>query len=163
MSANNIVQHEVGNTIIITGKKGEPNKETLMLGASMVSVGAKTGNQTIQTDKETGLKYQTDEIQAKVLYKLSEQKRSTWFAIDLETGGRGWYPGCISWGVVEKADVKAYDDDLSETLITVSDSQIQILDVLDNLPRQWYKARYNDIVGYVKKSAVTNIIYKNPN
>lgn len=163
MSTKDIVQHEVGNTMIITGKKGEPNKETIMLGAEMVTVGVKTGNQTIKTDAETGLKYQTDEIKAQVIYKLSEQKRSTWFIIDFETGGRGWYPGCVSWGEVEKADIKAYDDDLSETLATVSDSRIQILDVLDNLPRQWYNVRYNDIVGYVKKSAIKKIVYKNPN
>lgn len=90
-----IVQHpvKVGDNTIITGKSGEPNSETVLLGAEQVIVGVKSGEKVIKTDPETGLNYETDEIIAQEIYSLAEKSHNPWFVLDLETGSRGWYPG----------------------------------------------------------------------
>lgn len=95
MAIVKIVQHPVavGDNLIMTGKHGEPNKETVLLGAERVVVGVATGNKVIKTNPENGMKYEANEVVAKEIYNVSTQCHHCWFVLDLETGGRGWYPG----------------------------------------------------------------------
>lgn len=90
----NIVQHPViADNKIISGKAGETPKDTLLIGSERVTVGVKTGNKIIKKNPATGLNEEVDEVVDKIIYDSESQLHAGIFALDLETGGRGWYPG----------------------------------------------------------------------
>lgn len=103
-------------------------------------------------------------IEAKEIYNVTKPyQQKNWIILDLETGGRGWYPGCVTWGEVNfnLAEIKETGDESSKTLIKVQlGKKVKILSILDKLNNQeWYKVSYNNIIGYIKHNYISNITY----
>jgi len=161
-----IINSPIGDNIIKTGS-GLPyeGRETVLLGAQRVDVGVNSGRTEIATDKQSGFKYERDAIEGKTIYNLQTQQHKAFFVLDLETGGRGWYPGAIQIGDITGTDIPIKSDksETSQTLITVSNVTVKINDLeYDSEQRIWYNVTYNDITGYVKNIYISNVRYTDP-
>jgi len=161
----------IGNNVIYMQKKGSAEQKdttkTVLFGAEMVDVGINSGNKEIATDPDSGWKYERDAIVSKTIYNLQKQKHSCFFILDLETGrgGKSWYPGCIQKGDITASDVaiKSEMSETSQTLITVSNVTVRILDLdYDANKNIWYKILYNEIEGYVRNTYISNTRYTDP-
>ncbi len=160
---NYFTEHEIKDNIILTNKKpDEFNRPTILIGAEKVAVGYKTDVDVIKVDPVTGLNYKTKRIDTQQVYNVFTQKHSNWFALDLETGQRGWYPGAKLVGIVGvNAEIKEEPNIESTTLETVSDITIDILDdnFYDSVGVKWYYVSYNDIKGYIRSSNISTVKY----
>lgn len=144
------------------------NKEYVGLDIEKVIVGVEnTERQEIVQDPTSGLNYSRNAVEGQEVYKLSTQKHHPWFILDLETGSRGWYPGCIIRGDILGTDVaiKEEPNEESTTLGVATTAEVEILniDAIDQEPYEagWYKVKYN-VTGYVKESEVSNLRYADP-
>ena len=162
---DNIITHPIAdNKLVIEGK------EYTGLGVSKIIVGVENPDRReILQDKETGLNYSRNAVEAEEVYCLKTQKHSPWFILDLETGQNGWYPGCeIHGDIVDGLEVaiKEAPTDDSATLEHISKASVTILeiDTVDQEPydKGWYKILY-DVEGYIKKEFITNLRYADPN
>ena len=144
------------------------NHEYIGLDVAKIIVGVENPNEReIILNPQTGYNEARNRVEAQEIYCLKTQKHRPWFILDLETGSRGWFPGCIIKGDVSGTEVpikKAPTDD-SETLEFISKASVQVLEIetLDQEPYEsgWYKILY-DIEGYIKKELITNLRYENP-
>ena len=160
--ATKIVTHPIkDNSLIIE------NKEYTGLGVAKIVVGVENVNRTEIIVNNDGYNEARNAVEAQEIYCLKTQKHRPWFILDLETGSRGWFPGCIIRGTVEGTDVpikKAPSDD-SDTWGVISKAVVKILDIraIDEEPYDdgWYKILY-DVEGYIKKEYITNLRYENP-
>lgn len=157
------VEHEIGDNIVLTNKKPDSlNITTVLLGADKVTVGVPSGKKGIKVDPVTGANYLGEIIDSQEVYNIHKQNHSNWFVLDLETGGRGWYPGSkqIVDVIVETAYIKSDADDSSETLAQVVNNDR--LDVINDEIRnkvRWYVVKFNGIIGYIKASYVSVVKY----
>ena len=107
--ATKIVTHPIkDNSLIIE------NKEYTGLGVAKIVVGVENVNRTEIIVNNDGYNEARNAVEAQEIYCLKTQKHRPWFILDLETGSRGWFPGCIIRGTVEGTDVpikKAPSDD----------------------------------------------------
>jgi len=162
----------IGNNIIYTKKKGSEEKkdsvQTVLFGAERVDVGINSGKKEIAKDKESGLNYERDAIDGKTIYNLRNQEKKCFFVLDLETGKRGknsWYPGAIRIADIngKNIDIKSEKSETSQTIITVSNVTVKILDVeYDDAKNIWYKVDYNAFVGYVRNTYIKDVRYSDP-
>lgn len=166
MAITNIL---VGNNIIYTQKIGsteaKDSRETILFGAERVDVGVNSGNKEIANDSISGLNYERDKIDSKTIYNLKTQKRKCFFVLDLETGSRGWYPGCIQIADIKdnNVEIKSDKSDDSQTITVISNITVKVLDLeYDQSKNIWYKINYNDQVGYVKNIYISNVRYSDP-
>lgn len=171
--ADPIIFHDVGETRLMLD-----GKEATCLGAGQIIHGVTNPDRReIVVDRNTGLNYSRDAVEAFEVYNLRKQKHRPWFFLDLRTGGTPsadgykytWYPGCeIHADVLSiPAEIKAAPSNDSETIYTINmPSTIVILDidVLDQEPfdEGWYKVKFKD-VGYLKVSDTFNLRYADPN
>lgn len=160
--ASKIVYHPIkDNSLIIE------NKEYIGLGVAKIVVGVENPERTEIIVNEDGYNEARTAVEAQEIYCLKTQKHRPWFILDLETGSRGWFPGCIIKGNVEGTDVpiKKTPSDDSETLEFISKASIRILDIRsiheEPYDGNWYKILY-DVEGYIKKEFITNLRYENP-
>lgn len=160
--ASKIVYHPIkDNSLIIE------NKEYTGLGVAKIVVGVENPNQTEIIVNKDGYNEARTAVEAQEIYCLKTQKHRPWFILDLETGSRGWFPGCIIKGTVEGTDVpiKKTPSDDSETLEFISKASIRILDIRsikeEPYDGNWYKILY-DVEGYIKKEFITNLRYESP-
>lgn len=161
--ANKIVIHPIADNQLRI-----ENSEYVGLGVTKIIVGVENPNEReIIVNPNTGLNEARNRVEAQEIYCLKTQRHRPWFILDLETGSRGWFPGCIIKGDVLGTDVpikKAPTDD-SETLEFISKASVRILDIeaIDQEPYEagWHKILY-DVEGYVKKEFITNLRYENP-
>jgi len=158
-----VVTHPIGDNQIRIN-----NDEYFLLGAEKVITGVEnTNRQEILKNPNTGLNYSRNAVEGQEIYNLHTQAHHPWFLLDLETGSKGWYPGCEIHGDIigSNVPIKSAPSDEAITLKTVSGVTVRILeiDAIDQEPfeKGWYKVRY-DIDGYVKKDYVSGIRYENP-
>ena len=157
----NIVHHEIqDNQLLIE------NKEYFGIGISKVIVGVENPNrQEILQDPNTGLNYSRNAVEAQEVYNLRTQKHHPWFIVDLETGHRGWYPGCeIHGNILGQVDLKEAPDESSATLLQLDNVMVQILDYtsIKDIPNDgWIKIKFGQ-VGYVKRETLSSISYADP-
>ena len=162
---DNIITHPIAdNRLVIEGIA----YTGLEVSKTIVGVENPDRREIIQ-DKETGLNYSRNAVEAEEVYCLKTQKHSPWFILDLETGQNGWYPGCeIHGDIVDGLEVaiKEAPTDDSATLEHISKASVTILeiDTVDQEPydKGWYKILY-DVEGYIKKEFITNLRYADPN
>ena len=163
--AENIITHPINDNKLLI-----ENKEYTGLGVSKIIVGVENPDRReILQDKDTGLNYSRNAVEAQEIYCLKTQKHSPWFILDLETGQNGWYPGCeIHGDILEglEVELKKEPTNSAVTLRSISNASVVILeiDTIDQEPYDegWYKVLY-DVEGYIKKEYLTNIRYANPN
>ena len=143
--------------------------QKILVGSDEKVIDPNTGGirREVIKDSETGLNKARDAVEAHEVYDFNKQKRSCWFILDLETGSHGWFPGCIIRGtVIGPTDIKAAPDEASETLETISDAVVEVLeiDAIDQEPfiPGWYKVKYIQ-TGYIKENTVSNLRYEEPN
>lgn len=158
-----VIQHQISDNRLYIN-----NSEYIGLDVDKVIVGVENPNrQEILKDSETGLNYSRNAVEGQEIYNRQTQHRSCWFILDLETGGRGWYPGCVIHGDIldNNIPLKSSPDDDSSTLETLSNCMVTVLnvDAVDSEPydKGWYKVKY-DIEGYVKEEYVVNLRYEDP-
>lgn len=144
------------------------NAEYIGLDLAKIIVGVENPNEReIITNPSTGLNEARNRVEAQEIYNFKTKKHGFWFVLDLETGSRGWFPGCIIKGDVLDEDIPLKQDpsDNSETLEYISKASLQILNIeaVDDEPdtEGWYKVLY-DIKGYIKKDFITNLRYVDP-
>jgi len=141
---------------------------TILLGPERIDVGVNSGNKEIAKDKISGYNYERDAIDSKTIYNLQTQKRSCCFILDLETGRgnkQSWYPGAIRVADIkgENVAIKSEMSDESQTIITVSNVTVKVLDVeYDASKNIWYKVDYNENVGYVRNTYISDVRYSDP-
>jgi hypothetical protein len=144
------------------------NGDYIGLDLAKIIVGVENLNEReIITNPDTGLNEARNRIEAQEVYNFKTKKHGFWFVLDLETGSRGWFPGCIIKGDVLSVGIpiKQEPTDESETLETLSNASIQILDIesIKDDPEidGWYKVYYTT-KGYVRKEFITNLRYVDP-
>lgn len=163
MATTKIVHHPIADNQLVI-----ENKEYIGLGVERIIVGVENPNEReIIVNPNTGLNEARNRVEAQEIYCLKTQKHRLWFILDLETGSRGWFPGCIIKGDVTGTNVpllKTPSAD-SETLEFISKASVQILEIdsIDQEPYDngYYKILY-DVEGYIKKEFITNLRYENP-
>ena len=144
------------------------NNEYTGLGVAKIIVGVENpeSRETL-VDPVTGYKYARNTVETHEIYCLKTQKHRPWFILDLETGSRGWFPGCIINGDITGTDIplKSAPSHESETLQILSTATVQILeiDAIDEEPfvEGWHKVLF-DVEGYVEKKFITNLRYADP-
>lgn len=129
------------------------NKVYTGLGVAKIATGVEN------TDKHT--------LELQEVYNFATQKPTSGFILDLETGSRGWFPGCQIQGFVFKdnVEIKSQESADSETLLTVSKVPVTILNILDitDIPDSgFYKIKYDSLIGYIHRTAINNIRYVSP-
>lgn len=144
------------------------NAESIGLGVAKIIVGVENPNEReIIQNPQTGLNEARNKVEAQEIYNLKTKKHGFWFMLDLETGSRGWFPGCIIKGDILETSVpiKESPSDTAETIGYVSQGSVQVLGIeaIDELPEPagWYNILY-DLQGYVKKDFLTNLRYVDP-
>lgn len=143
------------------------NKEYFPLNISKIVVGVENSDKTeIVKNPETGLNYAINAVEAQEIFNLKTQSHHPWFILDLETGSRGWFPGChIHADILDIVDIKKEPSDESETLSTESNIIVRVLEIKDineePINKGWYKIKYIE-EGYVKKEFLSNIRYEEP-
>lgn len=144
------------------------NQEYHALDMSKIIVGIENENETeIVRDEETGLNYSRNKVESQEIYNYSTKRHRNWFILDLETGSRGWYPGCVIYGQVLSNNVPVLQtpEEDSIVLTEVSYALVQILDTgVVEQPKAtgWYNILYSNIEGYIDAKYVSNITYRNP-
>lgn len=144
------------------------NEEYHVLGLDKIVVGVENENETeIVRDEETGLNYSRNKVEEQEIYNYSTKKRRNWFILDLETGSRGWYPGCVIYGQVLGNNIPILQSPEEESIILteVSHALVQILDsgvVEQPKATGWYNVNYNNVIGYIKVDYISNISYRDP-
>jgi hypothetical protein len=144
------------------------NAEYIGLDLAKIIVGVKNPNEyEIVTNSRTGLNEARNRVEAQEIYNFKTKKHGFWFILDLETGSRGWFPGCIIKGDVLGTDIpiKQEPSDTAETLEIISNASVQLLD-LESITDEpeidgWYKVHYTTI-GYIKENYITNLKYIDP-
>ncbi len=161
MTKVEIKTHPINSNTIVC-----ENSETVLLGAEIVKVGINTGEKTVVTDSITGYKSIQDKIEGQTVYELRTQKHRPWFVLDLETGSRGWYPGCLIYAEIigQEVEVKEEESVDSTTLkIVPQGTKVKILNVLDGTNTLvWYFIECEDVQGYVRTNLISNIQYVDP-
>ena len=159
-----IVHHPIADNQLIIA-----NNEYVGIGLDKIIVGVENPNRReILTDETTGLNYARNAVEAQEIYCLKTQKHRPWFILDLETGSRGWFPGCIICGDIlrENIPLKKTPSEGAETLELISNAIVTVLDIetINQEPsdKGWYKILY-DVEGYIKKEYLTNLRYEDPN
>lgn len=160
-NSTSIITHPIkDNTIYID------NHKTILIGAEKIVLGVQTDEVVIRQNAETGLRTLEPKIEGNEIYNLKTQKHSCWFALDLETGKRGWYPGAEVFGTtkVNNVALKQEDSDSSATIIILPQNmRVKILNKLDSTNSLiWYNVNYNGIEGYIRCINIHNIEYVDP-
>lgn len=161
--ATKIVHHPIAdNSLVIE------NSEYIGLGVAKIIVGIENPEEReVVQDPTTGYNYARNKVETQEVYCLKTQRHRPWFLLDLQTGSKGWFPGCIIKGEINGTSVplkKAPSDD-SETLELISKAIVQVLeiDAIDQEPYEagWHKIKF-DVEGYVKEEFITNLRYADP-
>lgn len=136
--------------------------ETVLLGADKVFVGVENKNETEIAQNENGIKYERNKVEPVEIYNLNKQAHHCWFMLDLETGGRGWYPGAKEVVDITNATIYAENNDQSSVLAEAISGTYDKLDLLygtttDSTGKIIYcKIQFkDDLIGYLKNSCVT--------
>lgn len=144
------------------------NAEYVGLDLAKIIVGVENPNEReIITNPKTGLNEARNLVEAREIYNFKTKKHGFWFILDLETGSRGWFPGCIIKGDVLSTDIpiKQEPSDTAETLELVSNASVQVLDIesIKDGPEidGWYRVYYT-MKGYIKENYITNLRYVDP-
>lgn len=135
--------------------------ETMLFGADKVFVGVENKNETEIAQDKNGIKYERNKIDAVEIYNLNKQAHHCWFLLDLETGGRGWYPGSKEVVDIANATVYAENNDQSTILGESISGTYDKLDLLygtttDSTGKIVYcKIQFkSNSIGYIKNSSV---------
>lgn len=135
--------------------------ETILFGADRVFIGTENKNETEIAQDENGIKYERNKIEATEIYNLNKQAHHCWFMLDLETGGRGWYPGAKEVVDISNATIYAENTDQSSVLEEGVSGTYDKLDLLygtttDSTGKIVYcKIQFkSNLVGYLKNSYV---------
>lgn len=154
-------------TASVAQSQDEKTVETFLLGADQILVGVEDANnqeiiEKIAPDGSTKYKIARNKVEGVEIYNLNKQAHHCWLLIDLETGGRGWYPG--SKEVVDIQDAVVYEaaDDASSILGTITEiGTYNKLDLvygatIESTAQVVYcKIQYHDsTIGYVKNNSV---------
>lgn len=144
------------------------NSEAIGLGVTKIILGVENPNEReIIYNHQTELNEARNKVEAHEIYNLKTKKHGFWFMLDLETGSRGWFPGCIIKGDILETDIpiKNSPSETAESIGYVSKGSVQILDIeaIDDIPElaDWYHILY-DVQGYVKKEFISNLRYVDP-
>ena len=145
------------------------NTECIGLDLEKIIVGVENSTEReIITNPQTGFNEARNRVEAQEVYNFKTKKHGFWFLLDLETGGRGWFPGCIIKGDTQGdlIPLKKEPSDESETLReNLINSTVQILDIeaIEDEPETngWYKVLF-DVEGYIKKEFITKLRYVDP-
>ena len=139
-----------------------------VLGAQQIIVGkANPESQEIVKDAETGLNYSRNRVESYEVYNIAKKRPKNWFILDLETGSRGWYPGCEIHGAIKElaANVHTQPNEESEVTTALVNSLVKVLDATDIkqlAAEKWYHIAFGNVVGYVKKEYISDLKYSDP-
>ena len=172
--ANERITHAIGdNKLLIKKDNTSEVQEYFGLDVDKIIVGVETkeldenGNLKREiVQNSLGLNESRVAVEAQEIYNRKTRKHRSWFILDLETGKRGWFPGCVIKGdILGDASIKAAPDDNAESIETATNITVTILDIItidqDSPYGDWYKVQYNT-QGYVKKDVVSNLRYDSP-
>lgn len=144
------------------------NKEYFGFHVHKVITGVENENrQEIVQNPNTGLNYARNAVEGQEIYNLKTQKHHPWFLLDLETGKRGWFPGCEIHGDIleENVEIRKEPNLESEVLGYASNAEVKILEInsIQEEPENpgWYKVSHI-VEGYVQKTKISNIRYSEP-
>lgn len=144
------------------------NIESIGLDISKVIVGVENPEEReIIVNPNTGFNEARNRVEAQEIYNFKTKKHGFWFLLDLETGRRGWFPGCRIKGdvVASEIPIRQAPSDTAEILSYISHGSLQVLDIetIEDDPETegWHKVLY-DVQGYVKKEYITNLRYIDP-
>ena len=144
------------------------NSEYTGLDVAKIIVGVENSEQReTLVDPITGYNYARNSVETHEIYCLKTQRHKPWFILDLETGSRGWFPGCIIKGDIPDNEIplKSAPSAEAETISLLSKTTVQILEIetVDEEPfvEGWHKVLY-DVEGYVEEKFITNLRYANP-
>lgn len=147
----------------ITDDINNPNLDTLRIGDSSIMINGKE----YFALNTTNVLHATSKNEAKEVFNKKKQEHHPWIILDLETGGRTYYPGCTMWATtnVDMAMIKSARNDSSDTLIAlVKGIKIQILERYSQGNPNWYMCKYStddtDYEGYIRVTSVTDIQYE---
>jgi hypothetical protein len=143
-------------------------KEYFGIDTPQIITGVENSSKQEIVTTEAG-KIRRNVVEAQEIYNIHTQKHHCWFLLDLETGKRGYYPGCIVSGKTN-VDIELYTsaDESSEIIETIPKDYIieiqNMYDINDKTPSQegWYKVRYTPNIGYIKFGSLSNIAYHDP-
>lgn len=139
-----------------------------ILGAEQIIVGkANPDRQEIVKDAETGLNYSRNKVESYEIYNIAKRKSKNWFILDLETGSRGWYPGCEIHGAIKELTANVYlqPNEESDVVTTLVNSLVKVLDAADIkqlAADDWYHIAFGNVIGYVKKEYISDLKYSDP-
>jgi hypothetical protein len=144
------------------------NGNYIGLDLAKIIVGVENPNEReIITNSQTGLNEARNRVEAQEIYNFKTKKHGFWFILDLETGSRGWFPGCIIKGDVLGTDIpiKQEPSDTAATLEIISNASVQLLD-LESIKDEpeidgWHRVYYT-VKGYIKENYITNLRYVDP-
>lgn len=169
------ITRAVGENALLIKKDDESeSKEYVGLDVDRIIVGVETdevdadGNQRREiVTNSLGLNEARVAVEAQEIYNAATRRRRNWFMLDLETGRRGWFPGCVVKGdLLSDTELYGAPSDAASVIETISaGTTVTLLDVdtIDQEPLYdgWYRILH-DTQGYVKKDKVSNIRYDSP-
>ncbi len=139
------------------------NLDTLRIGDNRVIINGKE----YFALNTTNVLYANSKSEAKEIFNKKKQEHHSWFILDLETGGRTYYPGCKMFAniCVDMGMIKYARNDSSSTVIALNKgSRIQILERYSQGNPNWYLCKYStdgaDYEGYIRVTSVTDIQYE---
>lgn len=148
-----------------TSVKTNPESNITLLGVDSVYVGVDTGQPLYPDFNTHELPKTRYKIEPKKIYSSVQVKKNTnWFILDLQTGGKGYFPGAMVTGRSAK-DLQLKDTpEAGANLVDIipAEQSIEILETLSAINKNNYiQVRYNDQVGYVPRQELI-IEYKSP-
>ena len=165
-----VITKNIGDNKLVKSDSTDKSKAKEYFGINVPKVfkGVEdTSNQEIVKTDEGFIKRNVIESQA--VYDIAKQKHHNWFILDLETGKRGYFPGCIIVGNTTEECV-LYDKDTNEEITTIpQNSVVKILNIdtiKDDPPKDGegeyhYIVEWTPDIGYVKR-LLKNIRYHDP-
>lgn len=114
------------------------SKEYFGINILQVNTGIENENKQEIVTTDAG-KIRRNVIEAQEVYNIHTQKHHCWFLLDLETGKKGYYPGCIVSGKTNvDIDLYASADESSEVIETIPKGYIveiqNMYDINDTTP-----------------------------
>lgn len=139
------------------------NLDTLRVGDNSIMINGKE----YFALSTTNILYANSKSEAKEVFNKKKQEHHPWLILDLETGGRTYYPGCKMYATinVDMGMIKSARNDSSSTVIALSKGiRLQILERFSQGNPNWYMCRYvnedHEYDGYIRTKSVTDIQYE---
>lgn len=140
-----------------------PNLDTIRVGDNYIMINGKE----YFALNTTNVLYANSKNEAKEVFNKKKQEHHPWLILDLETGGRTYYPGCKMYATinVDMGMIKSARNDSSSTVIALGKGiRIQILERFSQGNPNWYMCKYVNeesiYEGYIRVTSVADIQYE---